>query len=570
MTRILTFASLSLVGAFAACATTNVEIGRQVPGGSGGGAASSSTAGGAGGAGGTTTSSTGGTGGAMLLCVPSATQACYGGPAATEGHGICKAGTRTCAPDGMSWGSCAGDVLPQVENCATPEDDDCDGFAPECTGTQAWSRSFGAAGDQLSYAVAVDKDGNIVIAGAFSGTIDFGGGVQLSAAATARDIFVAKLDATGVVSWAKSFPTSSSALSGGSVAVDPWGAIFLGGGFAGTIDFGAGASSSAGLYDVFVVKLDPSGSVVWGKRFGAAGNEELGGLAVDASGSVVVTGNTDGAVDFGGGALAGVGSMDLFAVKLDGAGGHVWSKRFGDGSAQHGRAVAVSGAGDVAIAGQAAGSIDFGCGALPDNVGNDPVLGGDVVLARLSPAGTCLWSKRFGDGAKQDPDGVAIDAAGAVIVTGHFEGVLDFGGGPLTSAGKTDLFVAKLDAAGGYVWGLRAGDGQDQLPRGIAVDAAANVLVTGYFAGSMDLGGGTLVSTGGSVDVFLAKLSGSTGAHLWSRRFGDAQAQYATGVAADPAGNAVVTGYFLGTLDFGGNALASAGGRDLFVTKFTP
>ena len=56
---------------------------------------------------------------------------CYSGPAGTDGVGICLAGTMTCNSDGTANGPCIGEVLPQLETCLTPEDDDCDGIANE-------------------------------------------------------------------------------------------------------------------------------------------------------------------------------------------------------------------------------------------------------------------------------------------------------------------------------------------------------------------------------------------------------------------------------------------------------
>jgi lambda repressor-like predicted transcriptional regulator len=327
--------------------------------------------------------------------------------------------------------------------------------------------------------------------------------------------------------------------------------------------------TDAGLGDAFLVKLDSSGNVQWAKHFGSPYPDELLAVAVDGSGNIFVTGDAYGVIDFGGGPLSNAGSADAVVAKLDPAGNHVWSKSYGDGAAQRGRAIAVASTGHVMIAGQAAGDVDFGCGVM-HSAGGDPVTSGDVVLARLDLAGACVWSRRYGDADIQDVAGMALDPSGNVILAGNLQGSINLGGSMLTSAGGSDVFVAKLDSSGGHQWSIRAGDSDEQLCQGVATDSAGNVIVTGYFRGTMDFGGTTLIGTAGNVDIFLAKLHGTTGNEIWSKRFGDAQAQYATGVTADAAGDAVLTGYFLGTLDFGGNALVSAGARDIFVTKFAP
>src|SRR5207249_3953277 len=99
-------------------------------------------------------------------------------------------------------------------------------------------------------------------------------------------------------------------------------------------------------------------------------------------------------------------------------------------------------------------------------------------------------------------------------------------------------------------------------------------IVVGQFKGTVDFGGGNLTavpSANGYADAFIAKYSGSTGAHLWSKRIGSSGQDCAYGVALDSNNNVVVVGAFMGTVDFGGTALSAAGGSpDIFVAKFGP
>jgi hypothetical protein len=199
--------------------------------------------------------------------------------------------------------------------------------------------------------------------------------------------------------------------------------------------------------------------------------------------------------------------------------------------------------------------VDFGGGPLTSGGGYDGF------VAKLDPAGNHLWSKGVGDARGH----VTTDAAGNVLVGGAFEGSVDFGGGPLVSAGGYDVFVAKLDPAGNHLWSKHFGEGGQQACDGVATDASGNVLVIGDFNGPLDFGGGPLANAGFD-DVFVAKFD-PTGNHLWSKRFGDWSEEEGHGVATDAAGNALVTGVFEGTVDFGGGPLTSAGGHDVFVAK---
>ena len=117
-------------------------------------------------------------------------------------------------------------------------------------------------------------------------------------------------------------------------------------------------------------------------------------------------------------------------------------------------------------------------------------------------------------------NGVAVDGSGNVLVTGIFSGTVNFGGGNLVSAGDFDIFVAKYNASGVHQWSRRFGSAERSTSgTDVAVDGSGNVFVTGYFSGTVDFGGGNLVSAGRS-DIFLAKYN-ANGVHQWSKRFGD-------------------------------------------------
>lgn len=506
-------------------------------------------------------SSSSSSGDAGTLCTPGEVRSCYSGPPGTEGKGICSAGQESCAPDGMSFGACFGEVLPLAENCATPEDEDCDGQAPPCKGSLLWAKQFGDASDQEGRSICADATGNVILTGYFNGSIDFGGGASMSAGG--GDAFVAKLDPNGSFLWSRSFG-DMSAQAGQGVAVDAQGSVVATGYFNGASDFGGGTLTSGGSSDVFVVKLSAGGDHLWSKGFGGAGIQSGQGVAIDGMGNVLLTGYFNGSIDFGGGALASVGNADVFIAKLSPTGDHVWSKGFGDVQAQSGQAIAVDPSGDVIVVGTFSGAVDFGGGLLASAGGSD------LFVVKLSADGDHLWSRSFGDGAAQLAQGVAVDAFGNVIVTGVFAGTVDFGGGPLVSKGSSDLFTVKLDASGAHVWSKQFGDDGVQSSATITVDNLGNLLLTGGFVGSVNFGGGPLASASLSVgDIFVAKLDPS-GEHQWSFRFGDIQDQAGQGIAADPAGNVLVTGHFAGSTDFGAGPLMSAGSSDIFVVKLSP
>jgi len=194
--------------------------------------------------------------------------------------------------------------------------------SPALAQVHAWSQRFGGTGDDWARGVTVDGAGNVVIVGGCTSVTNFGGGDNFTTANT-RDIFVAKFDASGLHQWSRVFPNSVGNDEGYGVAADPSGNVFITGAFFNTVDFGSGSNlNSAGGGDIFVAKYGADGSYQWSKRFGTTGNEVGYAVAADGSGNVVVTGQFQGTVDFGGGALVASGA-DIFVAKFNATGAHV-------------------------------------------------------------------------------------------------------------------------------------------------------------------------------------------------------------------------------------------------------
>jgi outer membrane protein assembly factor BamB len=237
-----------------------------------------------------------------------------------------------------------------------------------------------------------------------------------------------------------------------------------------------------------------------------------------------------------------------------------WSVRWGDGVRKTILHLALDASGHVFIAGQLRGSVDVGTGPLTSLGSND------ILVARFEPGGRALWARRFGDAGLQNVNGMATSPAGHVFVTGGFTETLDFGGQRLFNPGAQDVFLARLDSEGRPLWSRRFGDVSEQVADAVAVDPEGNAVIAGLFHGSVDFGGGALVSAG-LADVFLARFSPG-GQPLWSRRFGGAGEQNATGLAVDGEGHIALAGNFEGSIDLGGGSLSTSSPLASFVALF--
>src|SRR5947199_22988 len=347
--------------------------------------------------------------------------------------------------------------------------------------------------------------------------------------------------------------------------------------------------------DSALVTITGAAGAGWARGFGGAASDVAYGVALDGSGNAVMTGRIEGSVDFGGGVVCP--PTAVFVSTYAPTGAALWSKCLGGVlGGGTGRAVAVDRNGNVLVTGKFSGTVDFGTGPLTSAGGDDVFLakytaagdpvwskafggamsdvgngvavdsggGVDIFLATLSPTGGHVWSRRFGSAlATHAGNGVACDGSGNVLVTGSFESSIDLGGGWARSFAHKDVFVAKYSPAGAYLWSRLAGGIYDDAGRGIAVDASGQVAVTGIFQAAVNFGTGSLISAG-RTDIFVARYA-ADGTPLGAQRFGGAASDAGNAVAADGSGRSVVTGGYRLRVDFDGTPLAGAGMDDIFL-----
>lgn len=488
--------------------------------------------------------------GTGCVCAPSAAVSCYEGPAGTAGVGECASGLAQCSADGTSLGACVGQALPSAEYCVTPLDEDCDGDATTCTGTHVWTMGFSANVSMLDWdwtsrpRVRTDAAGNVIIGTGFKEKINLGGDTffQDFSYGADVDLAIAKLDGAGNHIWSRHFGGEWIFEYGiPAMAVDNDGNVIFAGpvfdisNWWDTLDFGGGPITGVMAYmDMFVVKLDADGNHVWSQVFGSNGDDLPWAMATDAAGNIVITGQGGDGLDFGGGPLGPAGG---FVVKLNAAGEHVFSKRFNASDEPWSKGAACDAAGNVALTGSFIGTTDFGGGVL-NSAGSS-----DVYMAKLDPLGNHLWSNRFGNASAQSGRAIAFDASGSVVLAGDFQGTISFGGATLTSAGDRDAFVATFDASGDHVWSKRFGGSQVDYGEAVAIDASNGVVLVGTSAaGTIDFGGGPLSGQDFGAYVVLLDPSGDL---VWGNR-PDRLTSYDNGygqaVATDPFGGVYVAG----------------------------
>jgi hypothetical protein len=435
-----------------------------------------------------------------------------------------------------------------------------DGGTP---GALQWASNFGVTGGLSPTAVAIaPSTGAVVAVGGITGSVNFGGGLLTSTAG--YDTFIAQVDSSGGYKWAKMFG-NGMLVGANSVAVDSSGNVAVAGVFQGSVSFGGPMLTAIGKEDVFVVEYDPNGTYLWGKNFGAAGEDQgLDTVAVDPSGNVLIAGE-GASMNLGGGALTG-----FFIGKFTSAGTYSWSKAFATPhSTESTPKLAVDRSGNVILAGSFVTTVNFGGGILT-SAGSF-----DVFVAKFDSSGVYQWGKQYGDSGAA-ANAVATDACGNIFVTGAFGGSINFGTGTLTADPTVEnIFLAKIDASGKGVWADPfAGSGVYTFgsgPGSVAVGSAGDPVLICPLTGSVNLGGGVLSSVGETSPI-IAGFS-PTGSYRWAYTGGATSTAVASGAqgVATSAGGAVVVGTFGAagkTLALAGKTLTAVSDNDLFVASF--
>lgn len=503
-------------------------------------------------------------------CQQGAMQACYSGPPGTEGAGICKSGAQTCEASG-SWSPCVGDVTPQpIEDCAVGVDATCDGAPPEpCTGAPQQAFSFGGTmGDDYGHAVAIDSKGNAIFVGTYNGAATVGGISLESPANASFNLFVVKVDPSGSVLWARGFGGDGIDIAI-AVAIGKDDTILLTGTFAATLIIGQDVLTSKGEGDIFLAKLDANGDPVWAKGFGGTGNEQGLAVTTDDQGNVVLTGYCTGPVEFGGLALNGPlnAIQDGFVVKTNPDGAPQWAVAVAGSGVEEALSVMTDGAGDIVVGGRGSGDVTIAGVKTPSTSGNS------ALLFKLGAGGELLWSKVFGP-PTVDPNQAIYDVArggndGEILIAGHFQTQLDIPpNGSLFGTDGLDAFVAKLNKDGGAIWIKSMGGPMNDVAYEVGVDSFGNVLVGGFFSMGLNFDTKMLVATG-PADGFVARLS-PEGLLLWAEALGGTGSDIVYGVASAPDGASFITGVFDGSMTLDKTMLISGGLGDVFFARLAP
>ena len=385
------------------------------------------------------------------------------------------------------------------------------------SGNVFWARSFGRSSFESANGIKIDADGNIFVTGTFSGSkIIFDTDTLLNHSIDFDDFFLVKFNTSGNVLWAKSFGGSSADYAF-DINLGSDGSIVVSGAFVSpTIVFGdttlaLADSSGSFAYDMYVVKFNADGNVLWAKGAGGTQTDDGFGNCIDNNGNISVTGNfLSPTITFGNITLTNNGNWDMFVVKYDANGNVLWAKSAGGDEYDSGYHIVFTENQNIIVTGTLRSSgVTIGDTVLSTRGGDD------ILLVKYDANGNVLWARN--EGGTYYESGHLIKESDRYILSGSFSSpTIAFGNTILTTSGGHDGYIAIFDTDFNATSALRYGGTLDDGGR-VALDANGMVYVSGTFRsptinfGNITLTNVDTINPYPTSDVFLAKHSPFTG-----------------------------------------------------------
>jgi hypothetical protein len=378
----------------------------------------------------------------------------------------------------------------------------------DASGIIQWMKSYGGTGDDFANRAIQTTDGGYIFIG-YSTSRDG----DVSSNLGEGDLWVVKIDASGAITWQKTYGGSGDEFAYYGIIQTKEGGYALVGSSASR---NGDANGNHGGYDMLVLKLSATGTVQWSKNYGGS-EDDYGNLIVENNdGSYTISGDTyskNGNIT----GNHGTGTLDTWIARLSTSGNIIWKKCLGGSDDEFNASLITTSDGSILV-GDYAGSHDG------DVRGNHGVVadGGDMWLVKINSGGTIEWTKTLGGGngisAIDFPDDeVALflseASSGEFLVAG---GATSSDGDLTVNRGGDDAWVLKLDAGGNIIWQKSFGGSEEDAATAIFQNKDGGYTVAGW-SSSNDY---DFKHTGqhGGADLFIGRLVGQEISHLTFRR----------------------------------------------------
>ena len=382
-------------------------------------------------------------------------------------------------------------------------------------------------------------------------------------------LFYSFIDHAQIPSWQwASIGAGSGGDRGYCTTTDNYGNVFVAGQFSdSSISFGSTTLLNYGHEDIFIVKYDASGIVQWANSIGDTVIDVAYGIACDTSGNVFITGNfLSSTLVVGNDTLQSAGLNDLLLVKYDQNGSVVWAHSNGGNGMDYGNKIQSDNNGYLYLTGNfSSPSITFGTTTL-FAIGTSKSF-----TVKYDYDGNTVWAIGTDYQSFDQSKCVTVDDVGNVYTAGiYYYSSVIIGTDTLANQGNSDIYLAKYNSSGSFLWAITAGGFREDEVTGVVADANGNVYLSGHFLSPFISFGTTAINNSAFTgwDLYVAKYN-SNGNLIWVYSATDNIFEdVCTGVSLNNSGNICVSGWYQDSLTLGSTTLHSAGGTDMFVAGF--
>lgn len=433
---------------------------------------------------------------------------------------------------------------------------------------QFWGSSTTSNFTNEAIDVEIDNSGNIYVAGYISGETSFNINTVQTSALGNGDIYVAKYNSTGSLLWIKQFGGNFSDRPT-DLCLGDANTIYITGQYYGQVAFGSTTLNSVNnSKDIFLLKLDNQGNVLWAKSEGGAGNENAYGITADNQNNLILTGQFSGSSTLAGQNFNSVidpstalPSYDIFLAKYDLSGSPLWLKTGQTEYEDRGLAVSCDDQNNIFVTGQFSDTLVF-AGSTFNNMGYNVGF-----YAKFTPNGQLSWLNQLRAGMVIPYD-LEVNSLNEVVLIGDFLGNMNY----YTTAGTTNIsntyskkiFSIKTTNDGAFLWGTTLGSNNEISARSISIDSAKNTYITGYFKCDLSQIHDTntaLFNSVGFKDPYLLKISNSGGI-IYTKQFGGKQNDEGFGVAISLTNEPIICGSFTENLNIPSDQNATYAGSN--------
>ena len=418
-----------------------------------------------------------------------------------------------------------------------------------------WAYAAGGVGNDVGTSIATDANGNSYITGNISGGGYFGSNYV---SGTVFEVFLAKYDANGNALWAKSYGGLKNEKAFSLALTNN--AIYLCGYFEDTATFGNTTLISKGETDVFVMKTDLNGNEIWTKQAGGINDDVAYGIAADAAENVYLCGTYKSKINIGGTELTTTNPFnESFILSFDKNSNLRWAKTSKGNNNNSAFGIAWNKNNAISVCGFFGQQFTFDSTQISSQTSSY-----DAFVSSFDLDGNLQWLKQIGSAAEDQAMAVTCDQMGNSYITGYTGGSIKFGNDTLAYSGWNDIFTAKVNTNGDFLWARQGGGSKLDLGTSIALDNLNNVYVAGMFEKTATFSGKTI----NDADRGVALVSyDSNGNIRFAQGAGDVQTDAALGVSVN-AEKTYLTGYYLYKCKFGNYALPYADFFNIFITAY--